>query len=188
MAENIVDQILSAAHSDGEKLLGETQKIQDTESMEKSSELKREMEELLQRGQSQIKATVQQELSTTRLESRRKLQTEKRRLLDQIYEEAWNEITEIDNYRDWLDRQLRTHTENDDKIIVATHERNLFETTFSDLLIAHGVMLSEEVGRFRAGFIVDRGLIRLNCSLDNEFRALASVTEIEISSILFSSD
>ena len=71
---------------------------------------------------------------------------------------------------------------------LAARERDRSSSSFKELLEAHGVQLSDEAGRFRAGFVIDRGTTRLNCSLDEEFRALAADAEIEISVALFPVD
>ena len=123
-----------------------------------------------------------------RLEQRRKLLTRKRRLLDEVYEQAWQQVTEEAGYRAWLERQLSVHAQRGDRIVVAARERDRFASSFKELLASHGVQLSDEGGRFRAGFVIDRGIMRLNCSLDEEFRALAADAEIEISAVLFAAD
>ena len=102
-----------------------------------------------------------------------------------MYEEAWRQVTEEAAYRGWLQRQLSAHAQNGDVIVVAARERERFAGSFAALLAEHGVTLSGEAGRFRAGFVIDRGATRLNCTLDEEFRALAADAEIEISAALF---
>jgi len=188
MAENIVDQILDAARSAGEERLAAAQRHYDTELQAGRAALERELDELRRRGRRQAEEAVQQELSTARLEQRRKLANEKRRLLDQVYDEAWRQITEEAAYRAWLQRQLSAHAQRGDTVVVAARERERFQGSLRGLLDEHGVTLSEEVGRFRAGFVVDRGETRLNCTLDEEFRALAAESEIEISAALFAGE
>ena len=83
---------------------------------------------------------------------------------------------------------MTAHAQPGDRIVVAARERDRFSSSFKELLEAHGVQLSDEAGRFRAGFVIDRGTTRLNCSLDEEFRALAADAEIEISVALFPVD
>lgn len=185
MAENIVDQILGAARGAGEQLLNEAQERYDAEMSKGAAELEREVEELRRRGRRQMEEEVQQELSTVRLEQRRKLHTRKRRLLDEVYDAAWQRVTEDAGYRAWVERQLSAHARGGDRLVVAARERDRFAGSFRDLLDAYGVRLADEVGRFRAGFIIERGSTRLNCSLDEEFRALQAEAEIDISAALF---
>ena len=188
MAENIVDQIMDAARRTGEQLLSAAQERYDAEFAAGTAALEREAEELRRRGRRQAEETTQRELSTARLEQRRKVHTNKRRLLDEVYRQAWSELTTSANYRAWLDAQLGRHTTSGDLIVVAGRERGRFTGDLRELLEARAVRLSDEAGRFRAGFVVDRGTTRLNCSLDEEFRALAADTEIEISAALFPAD
>lgn len=185
MAENIVDQILGAARSAGEQVLSEAQERYDAEMSRGAAELEREVEELRRRGRRQTEEEVQQELSTVRLEQRRKLHTRKRRLLDEVYDAAWQRVTDDAGYRAWVERQLSAHARGGDRLVVAARERDRFASGFRELLDAYGVRLADEVGRFRAGFIIERGSTRLNCSLDEEFRALQAEAEIDISAALF---
>ena len=188
MAENIVDQILAAAQSAGEEMLAAAQQRYDADLRAGRAALEREVDEMRRRGRRQAEETTQQELSTARLEQRRKLANEKRRLLDQVYDQAWQRVTEEAGYRAWLERQLSAHARSGDVVVVAARERERFQGSFAALLERHGVTLSEEPGRFRAGFVIDRGATRLNCTLDEAFRALAAEAEIEISAALFPAD
>lgn len=188
MASNIVDQILDAARSAGEETLAAAQRRYDTDMQEGRAALEREVDEQRRRGRRQAEEASQQELSTARLEQRRRLANEKRRLLDQVYDQAWERVTEEAAYRAWLQRQLSVHARRGDVVVVAARERERFQGSFSALLDESGVTLSDEAGRFRAGFVIDRGATRLNCTLDEEFRALAADAEIEISAALFADD
>ena len=188
MAEKIVDQILDAARSAGEEMVATAQQRYDTDLQAGRAALARDVEELRRRGRRQAEEASQQELSTARLEQRRRLANEKRRLLDQVYEQAWQRVTEEAAYRAWLRRQLSAHARRGDVVVVAARERERFQGSFGALLEEHGVALSEEAGRFRAGFVIDRGATRLNCTLDEEFGALAAEAEIDISAALFAGD
>ena len=185
MAENIVAQILDAARSAGEETLAAAQQRYDAEMQTGRAALEREVDELRRRGRRQAEEAAQQELSTARLEQRRRQANEKRRLLDQAYEQAWQQITEEAAYRTWLRRQLSAHAQRGDVVIVAARERERFQGSLAAVLEEHGVTLSDDAGRFRAGFVIDRGATRLNCTLDEEFRALSAEAEIEISAALF---
>ncbi len=185
MAENIVDQITDAARRTGEQLLGAAQERYDADFKAGSAAIERDAAEARRRGRRQAEEAIQRELSSARLDQRRKAHTCKRRLLDEVYEQAWQELVTEDNYRAWLEAQLARHARRGDLIMVAARERERFAGDLSGLLQAHGVRLSDEVGRFRAGFVIDRGATRLNCSLNEEFRALAVDTEVEISGVLF---
>jgi vacuolar-type H+-ATPase subunit E/Vma4 len=188
MAENIVDQILDAARTAGEETLAAAQQRYESDMQAGRSALERDVDELRRRGRRQAEEAAQQELSTARLEQRRRQANEKRRLLDDAYEQAWQQITEEAAYRAWLQRQLGVHAQRGDVVVVAARERERFQGSFAGVLEEHGVTLSDEAGRFRAGFVIDRGETRLNCTLDEEFRALSAEAEIEISAALFAGD
>jgi vacuolar-type H+-ATPase subunit E/Vma4 len=185
VAEQIVEQILSAARAAGEERLQEAQRDHDERLAKGKADVEHEVAEAMSRGRRQLEQEVQQQLSNARLEQHRHYLSTKRRLLDQVYKLAWDQITSGDRYRGWLQQQLAAHTQRGDTIVVSAMERNRFETELKALLDGHSVTLAAETGHFRAGFVVDHGLTRLNCSLDEAVAGLVGETEIELSRILF---
>ena len=185
MAEQIVDQILESARGAGERLLQEAQQEKDRRLAEGTQAIEREVGDVHARGKRVAEQEAQQQLSNARLEQHRKYLSTKRRLIDQVYKAAWEQMTEAGRYRAWLDGQLRAHAQSGDKLIVSSLETERFRGELRELLDTHGVALAEQTGHFRAGFVIDRGDTRLNCSLDEAFAGEVAASEIEISGILF---
>lgn len=185
MAEQIVDQILESARSAGERLLQEAQEEKDRRLSEGTQAIEREASSAHTHGTRVADQEAQQQLSNARLEQHRKYLSTKRRLIDQVYKAAWEQLTEANRYRGWLDVQLRAHAQRGDTLIVSSLETERFQGELRDLLDNHGVTLSQQTGHFRAGFVIDRGDTRLNCSLDEAFAAEVAASEIEISGVLF---
>ena len=185
MAEQIVDQILESARSAGEQLLHQAQREKDRRLSEGMQAIEREVGDAHSRGTRMAEQDVQQQLSNARLEQHLKYLSTKRQLVDQVYKAAWEQITEGNRYRAWLDGQLRAHAQSGDELIVSSLETERFRGEVKELLDSYGVTLAEQTGHFRAGFVIDRGATRLNCSLDEAFVAEVAASEIEISGILF---
>ena len=185
MAEQIVDQILESARKAGEQLLREAQQKRDRRLSEGKQTIEREATDVEGRGRRLAEQDVQQQLSNARLEQHRKYLSAKRRLLDRVYRGAWEQMTEPSRYRAWLEGQLEAHAQSGDRLIVSSLEAERFQQELRELLDKHGVALSEQTGHFRAGFVIDRGTTRLNCSLDEAFAAEVGASEIEVSGILF---
>ena len=188
MAETISDQLIAEAEPKGQKILSDAKSEQDLQVSQKIKELDNEIDELRKKRERQIESLRQQKLSNIRLEQRRKEQSQKRLLLDDVYNKTWDKFVNSDAYPKWLEQQLKTYSKPADVIIVAAQEKDRFLNEFKYLVSSFKVTLSEDIGRFRAGFIINRGDIRLNCSLDEEFKSLMDDSEIEINTILFGND
>jgi vacuolar-type H+-ATPase subunit E/Vma4 len=185
VAEQIVEQILSSARAAGEERLQDAQRDHDERLVSGKAAVERGVAEARSRGRRLVEQDVQQQLSNARLEQHRHYLSTKRRLLDQVYKLAWDQITTGDRYRAWLEKQLAAHSQRGDNVVVSALERSRFETELKGLLDAHGVALAVDTGHFRSGFVIDRGLTRLNCTLDEVLDAVVSDAEIELSQILF---
>ena len=112
----------------------------------------------------------------------------RRKLIDELYSDAWERLSSGDAYHSYLSIQLREHAESGDELIVSQRESEQFASEFNGLLEEYGVTLAEEQGRFRSGFVIARGDVRLNCTLDQFFGQLQEETEIEVAQFLFGSD
>jgi vacuolar-type H+-ATPase subunit E/Vma4 len=181
----IVDRIVAEARARGEELLSEAQEKHDTELGEKLARLQQDVALSRQRDRRRAEEAVQQQLSAKRLEERKKLLGLKRQLLDQAYQQAWDQLTSGDRYKAYLDRQLQQNAQKGDQLVVSGMEADRFQGELKPLMDKHGVTLSAERGHFRGGFIVVRGETRLNCTLDQRFHDLHEDSEIEAAKRLF---
>ena len=186
--DNLVEQILAAARERGEQALQEAQTGFDERYEQGVGELARATDERRERDSRQADDRLRQRLSGARLEQNKQLVSLRRRLIDDLYRDAWEQVSSGDAYRAYLQGQLRQHAERGDQLIVSQREAHRFATELRDLLAEHGVTLAEEQGRFRAGFVITRGDVRLNCTLDQAFTELQEGTEIEVAQLLFGGD
>lgn len=189
-SDNLVEQILASARERGEQVLQATQADYDERYRQGLNELTRSIEERRERENRQAEDGLRQRLSGARLEQNKQLVSLRRRLIDDLYRDAWEQVSSGDAYRAYLDGQLRQHAKPGDRLVVSQREADRFAGELSDLLSRHGVTLAEERGKFRAGFIIERGPAgraeeRLNCTLDQTFRQLQEDTEIEAAQLLF---
>jgi hypothetical protein len=109
----------------------------------------------------------------------------KRALLDGVLDDVWKRLLEPSTYRMWIEAQMDAHCSRGDSLIISAGQEGLFSRELSGLLKEHGVTLSERKGSFRAGFIILRGTMKLNCTLDEAVKNAAREGEVEISRILF---
>ena len=127
----------------------------------------------------------ERELSAFRLAERNRTHLVRRELLGGIYEAAWRSVLEPKTYRAWLDKRMTEYCREGDQIVVPAAHAELFSRDFIDLLSRRKTSLSAEKGSFRAGFVVPRGTVRLNCTLDAEMRDAVRESEGEIARAIF---
>ncbi len=185
MAGDIITKIVSAAQIRGQAMLKEAEAKKDAELSAGLSRLDAGFDSRLTSEKKRIAETDGQEISAFRLTERNKVRVQKRRLLDEVYEAAWKKALELAFFHKWVEKQIEANCRKGDVLIVAAEQAALFSGELSDLLKRHGVTLSPDKGAFRAGFIVERGDVRLNCTLDQEMNTVIREKEIEISRILF---
>ena len=200
--DNLVEQILATARARGEQALQAAQADYDERCRTGLAELSRAIDDRREREHRQAEDRLRQRLSGARLEQNKQLVSLRRRLIDDLYRAAWEQVSSGDAYRAYLEGELRRHARPGDRIVVSQREADRFAGELSGLLARHGATLAEEQGRFRAGFIIERtgggaetggsaetgdggGQTRLNCMLDQAFAQLQEETEIEAAQVLF---
>lgn len=186
--DSLVEQILTAAGERGEQALRDAQAGFDERFERGLSELERAADERREVEYRQADDRLRQRLSGARLEQSKQLVSLRRKLIDELYSDAWERLSSGDAYHSYLSVQLREHAERGDELIVSQRESEQFASEFKGLLEEYGVTLAEEQGRFRSGFVIARGDARLNCTLDQFFGQLQEETEIEVAQFLFGSD
>lgn len=192
--DNLVEQILAGARTRGEQALQAAQAEHDERYRTGLAELSRAVDDRRGREHRQAEDRQRQRLSGARLEQNKQLVSLRRRLIDDLYRDAWEQVISGDAYRAYLEGQLRRHAKPGDRIVVSQREADRFAGELGSLLAEHGVTLAAEQGRFRAGFIIERAPdegaaggrpARLNCTLDQAFTQLQEETEIEAARLLF---
>ena len=181
----IVERIVAEARAKGEELLMQAQAQHDQDYGGKLARLEQDVVARRQRDRRRTEEAVQQQLSSRRLEERKKLLGLKRKLLDQAFEQAWEQRTTGAAYTAYLDKLLTATAQKGDQVIVSGLEFERFQGELKSVLDKHGVSLAPERGHFRAGFVVVSGDTRTNCSLDQEFRTLHEDTEIDAAHLMF---
>jgi vacuolar-type H+-ATPase subunit E/Vma4 len=181
----IVSKILQTAKDRGEKLLREAEAKRDAELEKGLASLKKEFEARRQAARKHDAEAMDQELSAFRLVERNSVKLLKRRLLDGVYDAAWSKTMEQEAYRGWIESRMKEFCRPGDALVAPAGQSAMFGGDFKDLLSRYKITLSEEKGSFRAGFIVVRGDLRFNCTLDEEMKAAVRESEAEIARFLF---
>jgi vacuolar-type H+-ATPase subunit E/Vma4 len=182
---SIARKILDSAREKAQAVLdGESRK---QEQLERSAlaALETEMAEKRDAARKRLHEVHQQALSAFRLTETNRIHALRRKLLDGIYAGAWDAAARPEAYRAYLERQIRETCREGDTLVVPAGHRALFQSELKELLASRKISLAEEQGSFRAGFIAVRGSTRLNCSLDERFKATVRDTEIAVAKSVF---
>lgn len=180
-----MEKIVSAARTRGEAAIGEAEAKKAAEIASGMSALDAEFSARLASEKKRISESDGQEISAYRLAEMNRVRVLKRSLLDGVYAAAWEKALAPAAFRSWAEKRMKANCRAGDLIIVAAGQHGLFSGELADLVKRSGVTLSPEKGAFRAGFILERGDLRINCTLDQEMNAAIRDKEIEISGILF---
>ena len=183
--DSIEEKIISRARTTGEELLEKAKLKQKALLQENTEELQQEIREILELEKKHIREKFQQDISGLRISERSKAHRLRRKIIDDVYENVRQKVTEKSNYRRYVENAVKQHAQERDALIVSAGEVDLFTNELKDILAQYKVTLADKTGRFRAGFIIPRGNVRLNCTLDESFKDLIYNEEIDVSAILF---
>ncbi|MBE3130109.1 MAG: hypothetical protein IMZ54_05230 [Acidobacteria bacterium] len=182
---SIAGKILDSAREKAQAAFGEASRKEEQVLAAALSELKAEMGEKLAAARKRLQEAHQQALSAFRLVETNRIHSLRRKLLDGVYAAVWEQATKPDAYRAYLERQIRTNCREGDSLVVPASQRAVFQSELKGLLASMKLSLADEPGGFRAGFIAVRGAARLNCSLDESFKAAVRDTEIDVAKSVF---
>jgi vacuolar-type H+-ATPase subunit E/Vma4 len=182
---SIASKILDAARQKAQAAYDEASRAQEKALQASLALQKAEMDEKRASARKRLQESFQQELSAFRLVETNRIHALKRKLLDGVFAQAWESAAAGDRYRAYLEKQLRDNCREGDVIVAPASQKQVFQSDLKQVLAQLKVRLSDEAGRFRAGFVAVRGNVRLNCTLDENFKAAVRDTEIEVARSVF---
>ena len=195
-----------------EDILKKIREETDAKLSEIDSRIKKRVEEIVKEGEKKIAdlrkhllhevdETIKEErrskLAIAQLDFRKALLMEKRRLLDETFDAAFEDIRNLgdEDYRKLFKKlTLQVAEEGNGRIFISNKDRkritpSLIEEINRDLhkmgKSATLELAEEEVG-IDGGFILKMGRIEINCSLSSLFKTMKEELESEVSGILFS--
>jgi vacuolar-type H+-ATPase subunit E/Vma4 len=182
---SIARKILDSAREKAQAAFDEASRKEEQALAAAELELKAEMGEKLGAARKRLQEAHQQAVSAFRLVETNRIHALRRKLLDGVYAAAWEQATGPAAYRAYLEGQIRANCREGDSLVAPAAQRAMFQSELKSLLASMKLTLAEESGSFRAGFIAARGAARLNCSLDERFKAAVRDTEIKVAKSVF---
>ncbi|MHC4069027.1 MAG: V-type ATP synthase subunit E [Planctomycetota bacterium] len=193
-AEQVVEKILSEARNEAEAIKRKADEKEVAEQKKFEAELteyKKQTEALAKKAASDEKAHL---LAGARMEIAKEYLAEKRKILDEIFAKAREELKGLpdDKYQEIMKKLILSAVETgDEEVIVDTNEKRIDQKFIQQVNHELGseyqgkLRLSDERQDIGCGFILKRGKIKNNASLDVLLADAREALEIELAKEVF---
>ena len=193
-AAKVIEKILADAKTEAEKIKAQTkqkQAAEQTKLAEQLDEYKKQTETLAQKAAKDKKLHL---LAAARMNIAKEFLAEKRRILDEIFEQARRQLQNLsdDEYHKFMTKLMLDAVETgDEEVIVDKNEMRIDQEFIKDINRQLGtgykgnLRLSEQRQDLGAGFILRRGKIKNNVSLEVLLAQASKELEIELAKELF---
>ena len=194
-AEQVIEKILAESGIEAEKIKKQAQEKDSAEQArldEQLAQYKKQTEALSQKASESKKLHL---LAATRMQIAKDFLAEKRKILDGVFTQAREQIINLpdDQYRQLITKlMLKAVETGDEEVIVDNNERRIDQQLIDQVneqLRTSGkgnLNVSDKRQNIRGGFILKRGRIKNNASLDVLLTQVRRELEIELAKELFS--
>ncbi|MHC4510905.1 MAG: V-type ATP synthase subunit E [Planctomycetota bacterium] len=193
-AGQVVEKILAEAKAEAERISKEAEQKDAAEQAKLNEELKRYKKQTDTHAK---KAGADEEshiLAAARMETAKQLLAEKRTILDEVFDQARRQTAELpdDQYRRLCTRLMLEAVETgDEEVVVGKDENRIDHELIKEINRELGpgykgnLRLSGERQNLGAGFILKRGKVKTNVSIDVLLDQARKELEIELAKELF---
>lgn len=196
-AEQVIEKILSDAKAEAEKIIKQKEEQIASEQKtfdKKLSEYKKETDSLAKKAADEKKAHL---LAEAKMKLAKEILTEKRKIIDGLFEDAKKQLEKLpdEEYKNLMTKlMLKAIQTGSEEVIVGKNETRInavFLSRINDTLQKKGdkkaeLKLSDEKQDINAGFILKRGKIKTNASVNVLLEEAKRDLEIELAKDLFS--
>jgi len=193
-AEQVVEKILADARAEADKIKKQADDKQANEQAklsEKLDEHKKQTEILARQAGEDEKSHI---LAAARMDIAKQLLAEKRKILDEVFEQARRQLQNLpdEEYHSLIKKLLLDAVETgDEEVIVDTNESRISEELIKEVNQQLGsdrkgnLKLSGQKQNIGAGFILARGKVKTNVSIEVLLDQARKELEIELAKELF---
>jgi V/A-type H+-transporting ATPase subunit E len=193
-AQQVIEKILADANAEAEKIKKQAQDKQNDEQSkidEQLKEYKKQTELLAQKAADDEKSHV---LAAARMKIAKELLADKRKILDEIFQQAQQQLQTLpdQDYQNLITKlMLDTVETGDEEVIVDKNENRINQDFINHInkeLSSNGkgnLKLSDKRQNIAAGFILNRGKIKTNVSINVLLNQTRKDLEIELAKQLF---
>ncbi|MHC4132503.1 MAG: V-type ATP synthase subunit E [Planctomycetota bacterium] len=193
-AEQVVEKILSEARKEAQAIDGQSQQQLVHEQQKLEHELQEHKQQSTSLAEKAAKDKKEHLLSATRMDIAKQMLAEKRKILNEVFETARKQFKELSDqeYIEIILKLMLVAVETgDEEIVIDSDESRINHKLVKEINRKLGtgykgnLKLSEQKGNIEAGFILKRGKIKNNVSLDVLISQAKNELEIELAKILF---
>jgi len=192
--KQVIDKILSDAHAQADAILqkaAQTEQDEQAKLKESLADYQKQTHNFAQKASDDTKAHL---LSAARMQIAKLLLAEKRKILDEVFEQARGRSKKLPD-SEYIKLVSKLLTEalqtGDEEVIVDTNEKRIDQNFIRQMNakleqnIKGNLRLSEERQDIGAGFILRRGKIKTNASLDVLLNQARKDLEARLAGLLF---
>ena len=194
-AEQVVEKILADAKTEADKIkkqADDQEAAEQAKLAEQLDEYKKQTEILAQKAGEDEKSHI---LAAARMDIAKEYLAEKRKILDEVFEQARRQLQDLpdEEYRALIKKLILDAVETgDEEVVVDTNEGRIDHEFIKEINSELGpdykdnLRLSDERQDLGAGFILKRGKIKTNVSIEVLLGQARKELEIELAKELFS--
>jgi len=193
-AEEVIEKIIADAKAEAQKI----KKLADDKEAGEQTKLRQQLDEYNKQTQTLAKKRAGDEklhiLATARMDIAKQLLAEKRKILDEVFEQAQNQLKKLPDkdYRGLMTKLMLEAVETgDEEVIIDKNETRIDNKFISQINRRLGsdkkgkLKLSAEKQKLGTGFILKRGKIKVNVSIEILLNEARKELEIELAKELF---
>ena len=193
-AEQVTNKILSDAQAEADRILSETRALVAAEKAQLDKQLReysQQTHEVAKKAGEDRKAHI---LAAARMDIAKGFLAEKRRLLDEVFGKAEEQLSKMpdEEYRRMMKKLMRRAVETgDEEVIIGHNEHRINNSLIEEVNRELGpgyegnLRLSDKRLPISGGFILRRGNIKTNASLDVMLSETRNELETELAKMLF---
>ena len=194
-AEQVVEKILADAKAEADKIkkqADDQEAAEQAKLAEQLDEYKKQTEILAQKAGEDEKSHI---LAAARMDIAKQFLAEKRKILDEVFEQARRQLQDLpdEEYRALIKKLILDAVETgDEEVVVDTNEGRIDQEFIKEINRELGpdyksdLRLSDQRQDLVAGFILKRGKIKTNVSIEVLLGQARKELEIELAKELFS--
>ncbi len=194
--DKIINRIIDEAKSESSKILSDAKKEADEMLKSFKEVAKLEAEEIINQGKAQSAAKVERLEGSAELDNKRVVLQTKQNLIDQAFSRARGLIQQLpsNEYVSFLtDLAASALVDGNEQIVLNSNDLDLHSKEVlegvnrraRELGLPANITLSQKVGKFDGGLIVERGKVETNCTVDALLRNLRDKMSAEVADKLF---
>jgi len=193
-AQQVVGKILADAKAEAEKIKKQAEESQAAEQAkldEKLNDYKKQTKILAKKAGEDEKAHI---LAAARMDVAKQLLVEKRKILDEVFEQSRQQLENLsdEQYLKLMSKLMLEAVETGDEEVVLDNKEKRIDQSFIDNINQQPgsgrkgeLKLSEEKAHIGSGFILKRGKIKNNVSIEVLLTQAREELEIELAKELF---